>query len=119
MFMRNNEALLQSLEGKTDDEKRAILRKNYKNHYNRFEGCCKTFYENNKQPCKFWWAQVFDYCNSSELQSELDCFFFLINLFAHLFGFCFNLENTVYLGCTCPCGRNQVILYYSISFDCD
>ena len=115
--MRNYEALLQSLEGKTDDEKRAVLREHFKMFYDMFEGSRRTF--NDDGSCKFWYAQVFDYCNSNELQSELDFFFFLINLFASLFGFCFNLEDTVYLGCTCPCGRNQVILYYSISFECD
>lgn len=117
--MRTNEALLRSLEGKTDDEKRAILRENYKMYYDMFEGFRRNFNVNNEESYKFWWAQVFDYSNASELQEELDFFFYLVNLFAHLFGFCFNLENTVYLGCTCPCGRNQVILYYSISFDYD
>lgn len=110
-----NEALLNSLEGKTDDEKRAILREHYKMYYDMFEGARNLF--NDEDPCKFWYAQAFDYCNASELQEELDFFFFLINLFALIFGFCFNHENTVYLGCTCPCGRNQVILYYTISFD--
>jgi len=117
--MAKNEALLQSLEGKTDDEKKAILRENYKMYYDMFEGARKTFNNNLEEPFKFWYAQVFDYCNAYELQEELDFFFFLVNLFALIFGFCFKLEDTVYLGCTCPCGRNQVILYYSISFDLD
>lgn len=112
------EALLQSLEGKTDDEKRAILREDFETYYSRFVGVRNTLIDD-EDPCKFFGAQVFDYCNARELQEELDFFFFLVNLFALLFDFCFNLENTVYLGCTCPCGRNQVILYYSIWFDRD
>lgn len=111
------EEFLQSLEGKTADEKREMLRENFRMYFDMFERSRIAF--NEEGSCKFWYAQVFDYCNSSELQSQLDFFFFLINLFALLFGFCFNLENTVYLGCTCPCGRNQAILYYSISFESD
>ena len=114
--MKKYEALLQSLEGKTNGEKREILRNSFKMYYDMFEESRMIF--NNEGLCKFWWAQVFEYCSLSELQAELDFFFFLINLFAVLFGFSFNLENTAYLGCTC-CGKNQVILYYSISFDCD
>lgn len=112
----NIEALMQSLEGRTDAEQREILRENYKTYYERFVGCRNPF--NNECPCKFWYAQVFDYCYASELQEQKDFFFFLVNLFAHCFGFCFNHEETVYLGCTCPCGRNQEILYYTISY-CD
>ena len=115
--MSNYEILSQHLDGKTDDEKRAILKEHYKMYYDMFEEARRTFRDD--EPCKFWYAQVFDYCNAYELQAQLDFFFFLVNLFSYLFDFCFNLENTVYLGCTCPCGRNQVILYYSISFDCD
>lgn len=115
-MLKDNETLLKYLEGKTDDEKREILIKNYKTYYDMFVGPRNTF--NPECSCKFWYAQVFDYCHESELQAQLDFFFFLVNLFAHFFGFCFNHEETVYLGCTCPCWRNQVILYYTISY-CD
>ena len=69
------------------------------------------------RPCKAWYAQVFTYCSTSELENELNFFLFLINLFSQIFGFCFNQENTVFLGCVCPCGHKQIVLYYTIGFN--
>lgn len=102
--MLNKEALLKELEGMTDEEKKIVLAQRY--------GLDWTFYS---PKCKAWYAKVFTYCGNEELQEQLDFFFFLLNLFAHLFNFCFREENTVYLGCTCPCGEKQTVLYYTIS----
>lgn len=113
-MLANNKAVLNSLEGKTNDEKKEILRETFPTYYEMFE----AYLFKDECPCKFWFANVFDYCHADELQHELDFFFFIINLFAQVFGFCFNYEDTVYLGCACPCGKNQVILYFTISH-CD
>ncbi len=117
--MNNKEALSKLLEGKPDDEKRALLRENYKTYYDKFEGYRIASNGNQGESCGFFGAQVFEYCTANDLQEELDFFFFLVNLFAGIFGFCFTHEDTVYLGCTCPCWRNQVILYFSIAFNDD
>lgn len=109
--MRSKENLLKHLEGKTDDEKRELLRENFEMYFDMFE--CPW---NDDGPCKTWHAKVFTYCNSYELQTELNFFLFLVNLYAYFFDFCFNHEDTVSLGCSCPCGNNQIILYYSITY---
>lgn len=103
------EEVLKSIEGKSDDEKIEILRKKYNINWDipRY---------GDYRPCKTWYAQVFTYCSTRELERELNFFLFLVNLFGHLFGFCFNEERTVYLGCVCPCGNKQIILYYSLVF---
>jgi len=103
------EEVLEAIEGKSDDEKIELLRKKFKIDWD-IPRCC------DRRPCKMWYAQVFTYCSSCELEKQLNFFLFLINLFGHIFGFCFNQENTVFLGCTCPCGNKQIILYYSIVF---
>jgi hypothetical protein len=103
------EEVLESIEGKSDDEKREILRKKFDIDWD-IPRC------GDHRPCKNWYAQVFTYCSTRELEKELNFFLFLINLFGHIFGFCFNQESTVFLGCTCPCGNKQIILYYTIVF---
>lgn len=99
------ELLLTSLKGKTDEEKREILASKYNLNWSWAEG-----------PCKIWLARVFTYCTADELEDELDFFFFLVNKFGYLWHICFNHEDTVFLGCTCPCGNKQTILYYTITF---
>ena len=103
------EDVLRDIEGKSDDEIMEILRKNFNIDWD-IPRCC------DQRPCKNWYAQVFTYCSTRELERELNFFLFLINLFGHIFGFCFNQESTVFLGCTCPCGNKQIILYYTIVF---
>lgn len=103
------EDVLKSIEGKSDVEKMEFLRKKFNIDWD-IPRCCE------RRPCKTWYAQVFSYCSASELERELNFFLFLINLFGHIFGFCFNEESTVFLGCTCHCGNKQVILYYTITF---
>mgnify|MGYP007081454264 CR=1 FL=1 len=104
------EEVLNSIEGKSDDEKIEILRKKFRIDWDipRYD---------DHRPCKTWYAQVFTYCNTNELEGELNFFLFLINLFGQIFGFCFNQESTVFLGCVCPCGNKQIILYYSLVFN--
>lgn len=104
--MLENKVLLKKLEGKSDEEKIGLLQD---------EIGVDLQLQLLDPPCKFWFAQVFTYCHMSELQYELNYFFFIMNLLASL-GFCFQPEETVYLGCDCACGLKQVILYYSISF---
>ncbi|PJJ30871.1 hypothetical protein [Lacrimispora celerecrescens] len=103
------EEVLGSIEGKSDDEKREMLRRRFNLDWD-IPSCC------DRRPCKMWYAQVFTYCSTIELERELNFFLFLINLFGQIFGFCFNQESTVFLGCTCPCGNKQIILYYTIVF---
>ena len=103
------EEVLRSLEGKSDYEKLELLRKNFNIDWD-MPRCGE------RRSCKTWYAQVFTYCSTSELEEELNFFLFLINLFGRIFGFCFNHESTVYLGCICPCGNKQTILYYTIAF---
>ncbi|WP_313530016.1 hypothetical protein [Anaerotignum sp.] len=102
---KREEFLLTSLEEKTDEEKKAFLANKYNLNWNRTEG-----------PCKIWLAKVFTYCTAHELEEELNFFLFIVNRFGYLWDICFNQEDTVFLGCTCPCGNKQTILYYSITF---
>ncbi len=104
--MSKKEEVLRRLEGKTDEEKRQIL--------SDYLGISLVIPDGGT--CKAWFAKVFTYCTADELQRELDFFLFLINLLAFLLNFCFKEEDTVFLGCTCYCGRHQTILYFSITF---
>ncbi len=97
------EDVLKSLEGKTDAEKKEILAKEYNLDWADPVG-----------PCKSWYARVFNYCNPNDLESEINFFLFLVNTFGYLWNICFNQESTIFLGCICPCGSKQTILYYSI-----
>lgn len=102
--MLNKEGLLRLMEGKSDEEIKQILEKNYGINWSIPEGACKA-----------WFAKVFIYCSTREFEEELDFFFFLVNTFSHLFHVCFKHEDTIFLGCTCPCGNKEVILYYSLT----
>lgn len=102
--MTKKDILLKELEGMTDEEKKVLLADRYGLDW-RFHG----------ETCKNWYAKVFTYCSAEELQEQLDFFFLLVNILASLFNFCFKEEDTVFLGCTCPCGKKQTILYYTIS----
>lgn len=105
--MFDKEAILKQLEGKSDQEKIQMLQD---------EIGVNLQLQFPNSPCKVWYAQVFTYCHTSDLQYELNGFLFILNLLASILGFCFKPEDTVYLGCDCACGYKQVILYYSISF---
>jgi len=104
------EEVLETIKGKPSDEIMDILKNKFKLNLD-----ISSFLDN--RPCKAWYAQVFTYCSTSELENELNFFLFLINLFSQIFGFCFNQENTVFLGCVCPCGHKQIVLYYTIGFN--
>ena len=103
--MTKKEVVLKSLQEKRDEEKKEILSKKYNLNWDMPEG-----------PCKIWFAKVFTYCNANELEEELNFFLFLVNTFGYLWNICFHQEDTIFLGCTCPCGNKQTILYYSITF---
>lgn len=102
--MFEKERILKQLEEATDEQKKQMLQDELGVSWDLGDG-----------PCKVWFAQVFTYCHSCELQAELNFFFFLVNLLAQYFNVCFQPEDTVSLDCTCPCGNKQVILYYSIT----
>lgn len=102
---KREELLLNSLEGKTDAEKREFLAKEYHLNWDIPEG-----------PCKIWFSKVFTYCTAEEFEDELNFFLFIVNLFGYLWNICFQQEDTIFLGCTCPCGNKQTVLYYSITF---
>lgn len=104
--MLDKTELLALIDGKTDEEVKQILQDNYNINWEPNEGTCKS-----------WHAKVFTYCRSHELEEELNFFLWLVNFFAHLFHICFHVEETVFLGCICPCGHKQTILYYSITRD--
>lgn len=104
MFDTDN--LLRTLAGRSDDEKRDYLERNFNLYWGRQNGSCKV-----------WYAKVFTYCNPNELEEQLNFFLFLVNVFGYLWNICFHEEDTVYLGCIPPCGFNQTILYYSITFE--
>lgn len=75
------EEVLETIKGKSSDEIMDIL----KNKFN-LNLDISSFLDN--RPCKAWYAQVFTYCSTSELENELNFFLFLINLFSQIFGFC-------------------------------
>lgn len=105
--MLNKEEIIRDFYGRSKDEMIQIL--NYR--YNIFW----DFYGGN---CKFWYANVFTYCSPCQLEYEINFFLWFINFLAPLFGFCFHVEETTYLGRISPCGHKQAILYYTISFNC-
>lgn len=100
----NKDELLALIAGKTDEQIRKILEDNYKISW-LIDGGNR----------KHWYAQVFTYSNGEQLQEELNFFLWLVNFFSGLFHFCFEEEDTVFLGCVCPCGKKQTILYYSLT----
>lgn len=103
--MTKKDELLMSLQGKTDDEKRKIIEEKFDLNWDFTEG-----------PCKIWSSRVFTYCYADELEDELNFFLFIVNILGYIRHICFKPEDTVFLGCTCPCGNKQTILYYSITF---
>ena len=102
--MYKNE-LLMLIDGKTEKEIKQILQDKYNISWEHHCGTCKS-----------WYAKVFTYCNSCQLEEELNFFLWLVNYFATLFHVCFHVEETVLLGSNF-CGRKQTILYYSITRD--
>lgn len=102
--MTKKELVLRTLQNKTDDEKREILARKYNLNWDLTDG-----------NCRLWFAKVFTYCTAEELEEELNFFLFIVSILACLLNVCFHEEDTIYLGCTCPCSNKQLILYYSIS----
>lgn len=101
--MTKKEIALRSLENKTDEEKLEILANKYNLNWSIPNGSCRI-----------WFAKVFTYCTAEELEEELNLFLFLVSILACILNLCFREEDTVFLGCTRPCGCKQAILYYSI-----
>lgn len=108
--MSKKDALLRSLQDKTDDEKRQILSRRFNLNWGKPEKTSKA-----SKPCKFWYAKVFTYCDPDDLEEELNFFLFIVNVFGYLWHICFNQESTIFLGCIGPCGQKQTVLYYSIT----
>lgn len=106
MMNKNIDSLLAQIDGKTEEEIREILKRDYKISWD------------DNTPCKNWYAKVFTYCKVDDLQEELNFFLWLINFFAPIFHFCFQEEDTVFLGCICPCSKKQTILYYTLTRNC-
>lgn len=102
---KKEEVLLNSLQDKTDEEKKELLAKKYNLNWDFPEG-----------PCKIWLAKVFTYCSAEDFEDELNFFLFLVNTFGYLWHICFHQEATIFLGSTYPCGNKQTVLYYSITF---
>ncbi|WP_310604249.1 hypothetical protein [Anaerosporobacter sp.] len=102
--MYNKEALLELLDGASEEEVLQVLKDNYNISWDFRNGTCKS-----------WYAKVFTYCNADQLEDQLNFFLWLVNFFAPIFHVCFKEEDTVFLGCSCPCGRKQVVLYYSLT----
>lgn len=103
--MLNKEEITKQFEGLEEDEALRILADEY-----------GIVWSPNPTSCKLWFAQVFNYCRASDLQEQLEDFLWFINFIVVPFtGACFNEEDTVFQGCTCPCGRKQTILYYTLA----
>ncbi|MEA4972457.1 hypothetical protein SDC9_90793 [bioreactor metagenome] len=101
--MTKKEIALRSLQNKTDEEKLEILANKYNLNWSIPDG-----------DCKIWFAKVFTYCTADELEDEINFFLFLVSILACILNLCFREEDTVFLGCTCPRGSKQAILYYSL-----
>lgn len=102
--MLKKEILLKEIQTKSDEEIKEILSNEY-----------HISWEPGNKACKSWYAQVFTYCFADELQEELNFFLWLINYFAPRYHVCFQPEETVFLGCICPCGQKQTVLYYTLT----
>lgn len=103
-YLMEREDLLTLIKGKSNAEVKEILLDKYGLSWDYYDGTCKS-----------WYAKVFTYCNTEHFEEELNFFLWLVNFFAHLFHVCFQEEDTIFLGCICPCGQKQTILYYSIT----
>ncbi len=103
--MLNKEKIKRQFEGITEEESLKILAEQYHISWT-------------PQPtsCKFWFAEVFTYCNSNQLEYQLNDFLWFINfIVVPITRSCFKEEDTVFLGCTCPGGHKQTILYFTLS----
>lgn len=107
MFNFNKEEIKKEFQGKSNEEMLQLLNTKY-----------NIFWDFHGRNCKFWYANVFTYCSSYQLEQELNFFLWFINFLSSLFGLCFQVEETTYLGRIAPCGHKQTILYYTISFNC-
>ena len=105
MTKKEKEEFLNLLKGKSDEEMKEIISDKFNLYLDMPEG-----------PCKAWYAKIFTYCSTDDFEDELNFFLFIINRFGYLWHICFSPEQTVFLGCTCPCGNKQTILYYSLTF---
>lgn len=104
MIINRDEVTLQ-FEGKTDAEAIAMLDA----QYNISIPTLRT-------TCKYWFANVFTYCSASDLEDQLNDYLWFINFIVLRFTkSCFNQEDTVSLGCVCPCGNKQTILYFTLT----
>ncbi len=110
--MANLDNLLLTLEGKSDEEIVEILRQEY--------GVLKhpdPQPESERVSFKKWYAKVFTYCRNDQLQDLITDFLNEINTDKKYIDVCFKHEDTVFLGCTCSCGRKQTILYYTLTHE--
>lgn len=105
--MLNKEEIKGQFEGKTEEESLKILAEKY-----------NISWPSQPTSCKLWYSKVFTYCSSSQLEYELNDFLWFINfIVVPITKSCFNEEDTVFLGCTCPCGKKQTVVYFSLSHD--
>ena len=110
-MMANLDDLLLQLEGKSDEEIVDILKQEY--------GVRRPPTPEPERNCKKWYAKVFTYYRNDQLQSLITDFLNDINTNNEFINVFFKPEDTVFLGCTCQCGRKQTILYYTLTRDED
>lgn len=110
--MDNLNDLLLQLKGKSNEEIIDILNCEYGVN-------CPPHSEPERASCKKWFAKVFTYCRNDQLQDLITDFLNDINTNKEFKDFCFQEEDTVFLGCICPCGRKQTILYYTLTREQD
>ena len=103
--MFNKEEIKKKFEGTTQEEALKLLADQY-----------HISWTTHSTSCKLWFAKVFTYCSSNQLECQLNDFLWFINyIIVPCTKTCFNQEDTVLLGCTCPCGHKQTIVYYTLS----
>ena len=103
--MLSKEKIKRQFEEKTEEESLKILAEQY-----------NISWTSRSTSGKLWFAEVFTYCSNSQLEEQLNNFLWFINfIVVPITNSCFNEEATVFLGCTCPCGHKQTVLYFTLS----
>ena len=106
--MLSREEVRKQFEGATEEESLKILAEQY-----------HISWTPHQTACKFWFAEVFTYCNSNQLEYQLNDFLWFINfIVVPLTRSCFKEEDLVCLGCTSTCGHKQAVLFFTLTPTC-
>ncbi len=106
--MLSREEVRKQFDGITEEESLKILAEQY-----------HISWTPHQTTCKYWFAEVFTYCNSNQLEYQLNDFLWFINfIVVPLTRSCFKEEDIVSLGSTGTCGHKQTVLFFTLTPMC-